>query len=127
MKRDPLDVVGEYDARRHQHLGEVVRVDAVFVVPLEANAALLQHVDGVLRVHVVAARRRDNGINLGGGGGDETKKGIRKLLRRTKRNETETLSRATYCKSNLKLNCHVDTGLARFPCSSENVKPICII
>ena len=124
MKRDPLDVVGEYDARRHQHLGEVVRVDAVFVVPLEANAALLQHVDGVLRVHVVAARRRGNGINFGGGGETQTNS---QTTTAGGRNETETLSRATYCKSNLKLNCHVDTGLARFPCSSENVKPICII
>ena len=55
MERDPLDIIVEHDPRGHQDLGETVNVDTVLFVSLELYTAFLEHVYGVLCVHVITA------------------------------------------------------------------------
>lgn len=55
MEAQPLDVVHQYDAGAHQQFGELNGIDAVFFVFLKLNARILQQIDGVLCIHVLAA------------------------------------------------------------------------
>ena len=56
MEWNPLDIFGEDNPRGHEEFGEVVDLDSVFLVTTELNAALRQHINGVLGVHVVTER-----------------------------------------------------------------------
>ena len=62
MERDPLHILAEYNTRSHEVLGELVRMDAQFLMAFKLNATLLEHVNGVLGVHVIA------GYGVAGGG-----------------------------------------------------------
>ena len=58
VEGQPLDVFTQHEARGHQQLGEVQRVDAVLLVLLELEAGVLEQVDGVLGVHVLPRETR---------------------------------------------------------------------
>jgi len=60
VEAQPLDVVHQNDAGAHQQLGELNGIDAVLLVLLELNARVLQQVDRVLRIHVLARETKDD-------------------------------------------------------------------
>ena len=52
---DPADLFSENQPRGGQQLGKVGHLDPFLFVPLELDPGLRQHVDGVLRIHVLTA------------------------------------------------------------------------
>ncbi|TYZ66592.1 hypothetical protein PybrP1_002589 [[Pythium] brassicae (nom. inval.)] len=54
VERDPLDVVAEHEPGGHEQLAEARDLDAHLLVLGEVDARLLEHLDRVLRVHVLA-------------------------------------------------------------------------
>lgn len=58
MEAEPLDVVHEYDARRHEQLGKVDGIDALLLMLFKLNTRVLKQINGVLRVHILAEMMR---------------------------------------------------------------------
>ena len=64
---DPADLLTEHQTRRRQQLSKVIDIDSLLLVPLELNAGLRQHVDGVLGIHILPGGEEEREGEEGGG------------------------------------------------------------